>query len=115
MLEKFIRYCQLFVKNGDFISNVLDTTTVSDWGCIYWQAAQPEGTKVTLATRSGNCENPDYTWNSWSVPYQSPGEKITSAPARFIQFKANLQTINTDTTPAINMVSLSYLPKKSAS
>ena len=100
-----------FVKEGTFISNVLDTTTISDWGCIYWQVTQPEGTNVTLATRSGNCENPDYTWNRWSVPYQSPGEKITSAPARFIQFKANLQTINTDTTPAINMVSLSYLPK----
>ena len=41
ILEKFIRYCQLFVKEGAFISNVLDTTTVSDWGCIYWQAAQP--------------------------------------------------------------------------
>ena len=55
---KVYKILPAFVKNGGFISNVLDTTTVSDWGCIYWQAAQPEGTKVTLATRSGNCENP---------------------------------------------------------
>ena len=72
---KVYKILPAFVKTATFISNVLDTTTVSDWGCIYWQAAQPEGTKVTLATRSGNCENPDYTWNRWSVPYQSPGEK----------------------------------------
>jgi len=108
---KVYKIVPAFVKEGAFISNVLDTTTISDWGCIYWQAAQPEGTKVTLATRSGNCEKPDYTWDHWSVPCQSSGEKITSAPARFIQYKAALQTVNTDTTPAINMVSLSYLPK----
>jgi len=100
-----------FVKEGTFISNVLDTTTISDWGCIYWQVTQPEGTNVTLATRSGNCEKPDLTWGSWSTPYLSSGERIISAPARFIQYKAALQTMNTDTTPAINMVSLSYLPK----
>ncbi len=100
-----------FVTEGAFISSVLDTTTISDWGCIYWEAAQPEGTKVTLATRSGNCEKPDLTWDSWSTPYLSSGERIISAPARFIQYKAALQTVNTDTTPAINMVSLSYLPK----
>ena len=110
-MGKVYKILPAFVKDGAFVSNVLDTTTVSNWGCIYWQAAQPEGTEVTLATRSGNCEKPDHTWNSWSVPYQSSGERITSAPARFIQYKATLQTMNTDTTPAINMVSLSYLPK----
>ena len=59
--ERFIRYGRLFVTEGAFISNVLDTTTISDWGCIYWQVTQPEGTNVTLATRSGNCEKPDLT------------------------------------------------------
>lgn len=100
-----------FVTEGAFVSNVLDTTTISDWGCIYWQATQPEGTNVTLATRSGNCENPDLTWGSWSAPYLSSGERITSAPTRFVQYKATLQTVNADTTPAINRVSVSYLPK----
>ncbi|MDO8140791.1 MAG: hypothetical protein Q6358_04775 [Candidatus Brocadiales bacterium] len=108
---KVYKILPAFVKEGAFISNVLDTTTISDWGCIYWEAAQPEGTNAALATRSGNCEKPDHTWSSWSAPYQSSGDRITSAPARFIQYKATLQTTNTDTTPAINMVSLSYLPK----
>jgi hypothetical protein len=108
---KVYKILPAFVKEGAFISNVLDTTTISDWGCICWEAAQPEGTNATLATRSGNCEKPDHTWSSWSAPYQSSGDRITSAPARFVQYKATLQTTNNDTTPAINMVSLSYLPK----
>lgn len=100
-----------FAEEGSFVSQVLDTTTVSDWGCIYWETALPEGTNVMLATRSGNCEKPDHTWGGWSPPYRSSGDKITSAPGRFIQYKAVLQTTNTGTTPAVNRVSLSYLPK----
>ena len=110
-MGKVYKILPSFVKEGTFISNALDTTTISDWGCIYWQGTQPEGTNVTLATRSGNCEKPDLSWGSWSVPYLSSGERITSAPARFVQYKATLETVNTDNTPAINMVSLSYLPK----
>lgn len=100
-----------FAKEGVFVSNVLDTTTVSNWGCIYWEDAQPAGTDVALATRSGNGEKPDDTWSDWSPPYQSPGERIASPSARFIQYKAHLQTTNNDLTPVINKVSLSYLPR----
>ncbi|MDN3513642.1 MAG: hypothetical protein NG747_04505 [Candidatus Brocadia sp.] len=100
-----------FINNGTFISNVLDTTTLSNWGCIYWTGMEPEGTKVTLSTRSGNCEKPDATWNSWSIPYTSAGERITSPPARFIQYKAILQAQNSDSTPVLNAVTLTYLPK----
>ena len=100
-----------FKEEGTFISNVLDTTALSNWGCIYWTDMQPEGTKLTLATRSGNCEKPDSTWSRWSTPYLSSGERITTPPARFIQYKASLQTTNTDSTPVLNTVSLAYLPK----
>ncbi|MEP9410523.1 MAG: hypothetical protein HRF42_03835 [Candidatus Brocadia sp.] len=100
-----------FTEEGTFISNVLDTTAPSNWGNIYWTAIQPKGTRVTLATRSGNCERPDSTWSGWSVLYTESGERITSPPARFIQYKATLQTMNSDSTPAISAVSLSYLPR----
>ena len=100
-----------FVGEGVFASKVLDTTSLSNWGCIYWEDLQPEGTKITLSTRSGNCEKPDHTWSGWSTSCTSSGEKITSAPARFIQYKAKLQTTNADITPALKTVSLSYLPK----
>jgi hypothetical protein len=100
-----------FVKEGNFISNVFDTATQSNWGCIYWTDVQPAGTNISLATRTGNCEKPDPTWSGWSTQYTSPGERIASPPARFIQYNAALQTTSADTTPSLAMVSLSYLPK----
>ncbi|MCF6158331.1 MAG: hypothetical protein E3K32_07130 [wastewater metagenome] len=100
-----------FVDKGSFISNVLDTDALSNWGCIFWTGEQPDGTKITLATRSGNCEKPGITWDNWSEPYTVSGAKITSRPARFIQYKAVLQTENAVTTPLLNTVSISYLPK----
>ncbi|MCK6466760.1 MAG: hypothetical protein L6Q53_01015 [Candidatus Brocadia sinica] len=100
-----------FKKEGAFISNVLDTTAPSNWGSISWTDMQPEDTGITLATRSGNCEKPDSTWSGWSAPYTESGGRIASPPARFIQYKATLQTMNSNSTPVLNMVSLSYLPK----
>ena len=100
-----------FEKEGTFISLILDTAVSSDWGCINWESTQPEGTAITLATRSGNCEKPDTTWSNWSDFYTIPGGKITSPAARFIQYKARLQTAHTDVTPSLNTVSISYLPQ----
>lgn len=100
-----------FMKEGSFLSNVLDTAASSNWGSIYWTGIQPEGTELTLSTRSGNGERPDTTWSGWSPPYATSGERIISPPARFIQYKAVLQTRNSDATPVLSTVSLSYLPK----
>lgn len=100
-----------FVKEGHFMSNAFDTVTQSNWGCIYWTDVQPAGTTISLTTRTGNCEKPDSTWSDWSTQYTSPGERIASPPARFIQYNATLQTTYADITPSLAMVSLSYLPK----
>lgn len=110
-MGKVCKISPSYVKEGAFLSNVLDTATLSNWGCISWTSKQPEGTHVILATRSGNCEKPDVTWDNWSPPYLSSGQRITSSPARFIQYKAILDTTNTGITPSLNTVSLSYLPK----
>lgn len=110
-LGRVYKISPFFWKEGTFISNVLDTTAPSNWGSIYWTGVQPEGTRVIMATRSGNCEKPDSTWSGWSLPYTESGERITSPPARFIQYKATLQTMNSDSTPVISAVSLSYLPR----
>lgn len=100
-----------FMQEGSFLSNVLDTASPSGWGCIYWTGIEPEGTKLILSTRTGNGEKPDATWSGWSAPYATHGERITSPPARFIQYKAILQTGSSDVTPVLGAVSLSYLPK----
>src|SRR3989338_6754432 len=108
---KVYRISPSYEKDGVFVSSVLDTVTQSDWGCIYWGETLLEGTEIKLSTRSGNCEKPDKTWNDWSVPYLLSGEKIMSPPARFIQYKAILQTTDSDKTPVLETVSVLYVSK----
>ncbi|MDR4507179.1 MAG: hypothetical protein MRJ65_02895 [Candidatus Brocadiaceae bacterium] len=100
-----------YVREGSFLSNVFDTTTSSSWGRIFWTGVLSEGAFITLATRTGNCENPDSAWSEWSNPYTLPWERITSPPARFIQYKAVLQTTFPDRTPVLSTVAISYLPE----
>ncbi len=45
---------------------------------------------ITFRTRSGNTETPDPSWSAWSEP-QTGGAPIQSAPARFLQIRANLK------------------------
>ncbi|MBM4055413.1 MAG: hypothetical protein FJ264_12260 [Planctomycetes bacterium] len=103
-----------YAKTGTFFSNILDTSTLSSWGNISWSCAEPQSTKITLSTRTGNSEKPDVTWSDWSIPNASLQMKITNLPARFIQYKAALQTGNAATSPSLRTVSLSYLPKNQA-
>lgn len=100
-----------YEKSGTFLSNVLDTSSLSSWGNISWSCAEPPSTKITMATRTGNSEKPDATWSDWSLSETSPWAKITHSPARFIQYKATLQTENAAISPSLKRVSLSYLPK----
>ncbi|MCF6147845.1 MAG: hypothetical protein E3K37_04210 [Candidatus Kuenenia sp.] len=111
---KAYKLLPVYAKTGTFISNILDTSSLSSWGNISWSCVEPESTKITLATRTGNSEKPDVTWSDWSISDSSPCAKITNSSARFIQYKATLQTENVEISPSLKMVSLSYLPKNQA-
>ena len=96
---------------GTYVSDVRDTTTVATWGAIRWQANLPAGTSIVLHTRSGNTRTPDATWSAWSEAYTaSPGSRITSPKARYLQWKAVL-TGAKGVSPALTSVSAAYLPR----
>ncbi|HEX9654083.1 MAG TPA: hypothetical protein VGA99_10250, partial [bacterium] len=109
---KVYRLSQDFNSKGEYLSDVIDAGVTSQWGAISWDASLRPATAVTLYSRSGNTERPDKTWSQWSTKYSvASGEAITSAPARFIQFKAELATANGKNTPLLREVSFSYLQK----
>lgn len=115
-LGKLYRLGQKPAQTGTFESEVKDTGATSSWGRIRWNGVMPEGTSVRLYTRTGNTDTPDRTWSAWSAPYTSAmvdGEEITSPPARYIQWKAELSTKN-NVSPVINTVSLAYLTQNIA-
>jgi hypothetical protein len=96
---------------GTFTSKVKDTETVSTWGRIRWEAEQPAGTTLEVASRTGNTGAPDTTWSEWSAPYaQKDGDPIKSERARFIQIRATLGGKN-GATPVVDSIATAYLQR----
>lgn len=100
-----------YSNEGIYESIVHDNKYISSWGCISWKGKMPPQTNIKLSTRSGNNKKPDITWSDWSQEYQLNGGRIESPSARFIQYRATLTTDNSETTPALEDVSIAYLPQ----
>ena len=98
------------VASGTYLSDIRDATTVATWGTVRWHAITPPGTGVRLATRSGNTDQPNETWSTWSDPYDdAAGSAISSPKARYIQWRAELT--GRDATPSLLTVTTAYLPR----
>lgn len=64
-------------------SKVIDLGLRARFGRLQWTS---DG-DVKLSTRTGNTQEPDDTWSSWSADMNASGE-VKSPPARFIQVRA---------------------------
>jgi hypothetical protein len=99
---------------GIYRSPAIDTKTVSSWGKIRWQSTTPSGATIRLQTRSGNSAEPDNTWSDWSQPYTSSlGEQIASPRARFLQWRAVLNSTG-EVSPELFDVTAIYLQQNLA-
>ncbi len=99
------------VSEGEYESDVKDTRGHARWGRIRWEDERPPGTAVRLYARSGNTDSPDQTWSDWTGPYiESEGEALACPPARYLQWKAVLNTRNEET-PSVLSVSAAYLTR----
>jgi hypothetical protein len=95
---------------GMYFSDIKDTGTPSTWGRISWKGEMPAGTTIQLSTRSGNTNTPDDTWSIWAAAGTDPnGQQITSPKGRFIQWKADLSTSNSQSSPVLRSVRVAYL------
>ncbi len=93
---------------GIFTSNPIQLNT-SELKTISWNETLPQGTDVTIQTRTGNTPTPDATWSDWSSPLIDPiGSQITSPLAKYIQYKVNLSTNDTSVTPEISNIEITY-------
>lgn len=100
-------------SKGSYESPVHDAGTTARWGSLSWHGDDVTGSTVTFRTRTGNSSRPDRTWSEWSAPLsQRVGSRIASPNARYIQWKAELAATNG--TPALDNVSVAYLPQNTA-
>jgi len=101
---------QGFSRRGSFTSEVLLAGLPAEWGSISWEGETPPGTEIYFQTRSGNTARPDTTWSAWSAPYRGkPDEKVSSPPRQYFQWEAVLSTNNSQVTPKLTKVTVSYL------
>jgi hypothetical protein len=94
---------------GEYVSDVLDTRTVSSWGRLEFDGQAPAGTTIQILTRSGNSFEPNGMWSEWSPPIQKREEQLLSPKARYLQFKILFKTQSGNSSPSLRRVTLFYL------
>jgi hypothetical protein len=107
---KLYRLSRDLAPQGSYESEPQDAQVVSTWGVIRWRGNFPAGTKVGIATRSGNTGTPDETWSNWSPDYPTAdGSPISSPKARFLQWRATFT--GRGQTPVLTSVSAAYMQR----
>ena len=99
-----------YAQKGTFISPAMDAKQIAKWGSAVGEALAPAGTKVTIATRSGNlAEADEKTWSSWSkdVPLGGGFLPVGSPNARLLQYRLTL-TSKSRATPKVDRVEIVY-------
>lgn len=99
---------------GTLESDVLDANDFAYWGKAHLTSTL-HGGEILLETRSGNLNNPENSWSSWSKVDVTPlGGKIQSPPARFLQYRLTLDCSSGPGAPELSAVDIAYLPKNIA-
>ncbi len=81
--------------------------SVGNWGTIAWDADVPEGTSITVETRTRN-DPPDSIWSFWQT---STNGNLVPSPAdkRHIQYRSTF-TSPGDSTPTLHNISINHAP-----
>lgn len=95
-------------SEGTYESDVFDAHVFSRWGRSQVRATG----NVELYARSGNVDNPDRNWSSWTRVDLAGGSELKVPPARFVQWKSVLRA--GPPVPRVDAVLLYYLPKNVA-
>ncbi|HMD53323.1 MAG TPA: hypothetical protein VKJ65_02095, partial [Phycisphaerae bacterium] len=100
------------VAQGTYTSKVLDAGLPANWGAAHLQADVPDGADVEIQTRSGNLPDVDTLgkfWSPWSAPMPANEyRKISSPPARYLQFRLTLKSDKNGQTPVVHLGRISY-------
>ena len=108
---KVLRMAGRLAARGTYRSEVHDAGAAARWGSIRWRGVAPPGSRIELASRSGNTAIPNDTWSAWSDAYtEASGSPIASPNARYLQWRATLHA-GGDASPVLTAVTAAYLPR----
>uniref|UniRef100_A0A6M3IPM2 Uncharacterized protein n=1 Tax=viral metagenome TaxID=1070528 RepID=A0A6M3IPM2_9ZZZZ len=96
----------VYYTYGNYTSQIFDAGSIVNWTNIEWEWTNSTASSdnLTFQTRTSN----DATnWESWSSNHTNPSGVINGS-ARYLQYKAEFSTTDTDYTPYLNWVNVSY-------
>ena len=98
-----------YSTSGELVSSILYLGNDPDWGNIDWNATAPSGTSVALFVRASD----DYAdMGAWSDTITAPCalDAILNDYDSYLQYKILLETANSDTTPSLHDITISWNP-----
>lgn len=96
-------------KAAGYKSKVFDAGYLSRWSRVEWKGDAPGKSSIRTALRTGNTRRPDETWSEWCEPVREPGGRAIEVPmGRFAQVRIDLTTEDSEVTPQLLQVSVSY-------
>jgi sugar lactone lactonase YvrE len=108
-------------KQGTFESEALDAGSFTYWGRISYRGSGA----ISVLTRSGNLNRPENNWSPWAalqpdshegstVCESCGGGRVTSPPARFLQYKIELSASASKPVSDLSYIEIAYLSKNVA-
>jgi hypothetical protein len=95
-----------YPPSGSFESGVIEINSLT-LDNISWNQNLPEGTTVAVQARTGNTVDPNAAnsgWTDWSSPMTDPaGSAMTTAEAKYIQYKVTMTTSDSTVAPSFNI------------
>ncbi|KKW32106.1 MAG: Ig family protein, partial [Candidatus Uhrbacteria bacterium GW2011_GWA2_53_10] len=102
-----------YFSSGNFTSAVIDLQASSNLTLlnISWKESRPQNTSIIFQIRTSrdNVTYSNFSNNSTGLNYSNPnGTSISAQSNRYVQFRAILSTNNTNDSPAIEEVIITY-------
>ncbi|MGA2496732.1 MAG: hypothetical protein ABSH20_03265 [Tepidisphaeraceae bacterium] len=100
-----------FATEGTLISPVLNAGQISRFGKIRLHGSLPADATLTIATRTGNLQEPsEKTWSKWSEEMPAAEFLQTPSPsARFFQYRLTFKSKDGRNTATVDSLDVAYL------
>jgi hypothetical protein len=99
-----------FVQAGRYESEILDAEQISQWGKLQIEADIPDECELSVATRSGNTDDPEKGgWQEWTEETKVMEDIVVNSRAgRFLQYRLQFSQSNGEKTAVVKSVKLAY-------
>jgi hypothetical protein len=103
--------------SGLYASRPIDAGTIVVWGNIMSEAEVPQGSRISLDTRTGNTPDPfDKTWSAWqkATPAGDSLWKTGMPVAQYLQYRLRLEAAPDGALPSVDALQFFYVQRNAS-